>query len=148
MTLYQELGLDRTVRVSRGTGTVVGTSYPNVGRSIWPELAAPAVQYESVVERGIESRHEAANVKCGFLMEGGDLCTQRAFHAQRKDAKVPHVPADRRLLAAGRKVVRTLRFSPGGIPAGVDMYVTVPHNCENHLQDVEDLTREAFLRGN
>jgi hypothetical protein len=58
---------------------------------------------------------------------------------------VPHVGANTsggaRLIAAPTRVVHGFRFAPSGIPAGVDQRITTPHDCANHLRDVEDVAR-------
>ncbi len=40
---------------------------------------------------------------------------------------------ENRTVAAPRRVVRTRRFAPGGIPKGVDQATSAPHDCDNHL---------------
>lgn len=106
------------------------------------------VHADGTVERGIEVPHEGANLQCFYpLGEERDpetgrsyrvLCRKRANHWQRKGEE-RHVPVDYRLSASPARVVHGRRFAPGGIPAGVDQSITLPHDCANHLRDVEDI---------
>lgn len=47
--------------------------------------------------------------------------------------------------AAPRRRVKSERFKPGGIPRGVDQSITLPHNCENHI-DMPDPTAIRITR--
>lgn len=93
------------------------------------------------IERGIEVPHLAANLKCGHRIvldpttpDVTVACRKRLGHETPED-EAPHVPVDTRVLAAPYRVVHTQRFAPGGLPAGVDQTITLPHDCENHLDD-------------
>lgn len=59
--------------------------------------------------------------------------------------KVPHraanIVGDYRAVAAPPRISRTRRFAPSGIPKGVRMDTTLPHDCANHLRDVADIER-------
>jgi len=58
---------------------------------------------------------------------------------------VPPDPREPRRVAAPYHVVHTSRFSPGGIPAGVDQTsVNRPHDCANHLPDTEQVLRRGW----
>lgn len=51
---------------------------------------------------------------------------------------VPHQAAnihnaDYREVAAPKRHGKSLRFAPAGIPKGVDLSITTPHDCRNHL---------------
>jgi hypothetical protein len=114
MTLYETLGLDRTVRVNADGST----------------------------EHGIDVPHVAANIACGQVVgEWKDhdsgitypkFCKKRVGHHQ-PEGEAAHVPVDRRYVAAPRRVVHTQRFAPNRIPAGVDLDITAEHDCANHL---------------
>jgi hypothetical protein len=92
--------------------------------------------------------HEGANLQCfQNLGEARDpesgvsypvVCRKRAGHPTPKGEE-PHVPVDTRFVAAPTRVAHGFRFAPGGIPAGVDQTITIPHDCANHLKDVEDI---------
>lgn len=120
-TFYSSYGLDQTVRVG-ADGTIV---------------------------RGIDVPHEAANIACNavipkFIASLGEVmelrCRKRVGH-DTPEGEEAHVAVDIRLVAAPPIISRGRRFSPSGIPAGVDQTITVPHDCGNHLIDVEDVAR-------
>lgn len=102
------------------------------------------------IERGIDVLHEAANIPCGQYLRmrrdpdnGAEYavhCKKRVGHALPKD-EAPHVPEDARITAVPTRVVHGRRFAPNGIPAGVNQLITAPHDCANHLKDVEDVAR-------
>lgn len=73
------------------------------------------VAADGTVTRGIEVPHEGANIR-------GKLAADR-------------------IVATPPRVSRTRRFAPSGIPKGVDQTITLPHDCGNHLRDVEDIAR-------
>ena len=115
MTTYPDLGLDQTVRVDRF----------------------------GAVTRGIPVPFEAANIHCGAVvgshqpwLGAGDntevpiRCRKRVGHWTPPLA--PHVPQDVRLVAAPDRTVHAPRFMRNGVPAGVDLRITVPHDCANH----------------
>lgn len=126
MTTYESLGLDQTVRV---------------GLNRYPEWGSP-LAVPGPVEYGIEVPHQAANLRCYQPLgtardpESGItydvLCKKRAGHDQPK-GEAPHVPVDTRIVASPTRVVHSRRFMPNGTPAGVDLNVTLPHDCANHL---------------
>jgi hypothetical protein len=98
----------------------------------------------------VSAPHEGANLQCSMpIGESRDpvngvmytlRCKKRAGHPTPKDEQ-PHVAVDTRIIAAPVRVAHGFRFAPGGIPAGVDQTVTTPHDCANHLQDVEEVAR-------
>ncbi len=108
------------------------------------------VSADGEVTLGGHVPHEAANIQCyAFIGKRHDfdtgityqlLCKKRAGHDTPK-GEVPHVPLDYRLVATPPRISRTRRFAPSGIPAGVDQSITLPHDCANHLKDVEEVAR-------
>jgi hypothetical protein len=114
------------------------------GVARYPAAAPSEVTYGGPVP------HEAANIQCyAPLGERKDfdsgityhlLCKKRAGHPTPKD-EAPHIPVDTRILASPARVVHGRRFAPGGIPKGVDQSITLPHDCANHLRDVEEVAR-------
>ncbi len=102
------------------------------------------------IERGIHVPHEAANLNCAQpIGERKDhdtgipytlVCKKRAGHEQ-PVGEAPHVPSDTRILASTPKRAKGFRFAPSGIPAAVDQSITLPHDCANHLKDVEEVER-------
>lgn len=97
---------------------------------------------------GIDVPHEGANLQC-FQPLGtgrdpqtgvayGIYCRKRSGHATPRGEE-PHTPVDTRVVAAPTRVAHGFRFAPSGIPAGVDQTITIPHDCANHLKDVEDV---------
>lgn len=118
----------------------------------------PAVRFRALQDylhdMGTGVPHEAANIPCGAFVgqrvsDGvlwNQYCKKRVGHVQpKKEAK--HVPVDFRMVASPHRVVHTERFKPNTLPAGIDLSITTPHDCENHLQDVSDIQTEAFRRG-
>lgn len=105
-----------TIRVSRGKRTKVGEKWGSgLGRAAEQLPYQPdqnAYLYESVIKRGIKVPHKAANLK-----------------------------GDAHIVAAPRRVVHEERFKPNTMPRGVDQSITLPHDCRNHLQDVEEVER-------
>lgn len=101
---------------------------------------------DGTVERGITVPHEAANLTCGQPLgrrrdpesgiEYGLVCKKRAGH-HTPDGETPHTPTDTRIKAWPSRIVHGRRFAPSGIPSGVDLRITMPHDCGNHLKDVE-----------
>lgn len=65
------------------------------------------VKADGAIKRGVKVKHEAANLR------GAN--------------------ANARLVATPPRVIRSRRFAPGGIPAGVDQTITIPHDCNLHL---------------
>ena len=110
------------------------------------------VSADGSIERGIEVPHEGANVPCYQQVgtrkdaESGIVytlhCKRRAGHDVPKGEQ-PHVPVDWRVVAAPPRKVHTTRFAPNSIPKGVDQGITLPHDCDNHL----DVTNEVLRRG-
>jgi len=52
------------------------------------------------------------------------------------DVAVPRATSyakDPYVVASPPRHVRAHRFAPGGIPRGVNQQITLPHDCENHL---------------
>lgn len=47
--------------------------------------------------------------------------------------KVSYQKAPPYVAAAPKRKVHAQRFAPGGIPAGVDQSISIPHDCANHL---------------
>lgn len=101
------------------------------------------------ITRGIDVPHDGANVACNapvrrrseLLREDITVrCTRRVGHATPAGEK-PHVPVDFRVQVMGPIRGKHQRFAPAGIPRGVDQSITLPHDCANHLPDVEDVAR-------
>lgn len=94
------------------------------------------------VTYGLPVPHEAANIRCSQVLgtyrdgESGvkyDIrCKKRGGHITPRGEDA-HVPVDMRIVAAPRRVVHPYRFKPNRIPASVDMDITLPHDCRNHL---------------
>jgi len=104
------------------------------------------VHADGTVERGIEVPHEASNLQCNaHLGTRSDFDTGITYdlRCKKRSGHVygPHTPVDTRILAATPKRAKGQRFAPSGIPGGVDQSITLPHNCENHLKDVEEVER-------
>lgn len=124
------------------------------------DIGDPAVRFRELADRlrnmGAGVPHEAANIPCYQALrkvvdpetrvEYTLHCKKRAGHDTPKGEE-PHVAEDFRIVASPRRVVHTERFKPNTMPAGIDMSITIPHDCDNHLRDVADLTTEAYLRG-
>lgn len=109
------------------------------------------------IERGVKVPHEAANIPCGAYLglaqsQWGDgieymrYCKKRVGHRPLKGEK-KHKPVDYRMVASPYRVVHTERFKPNTMPAGLDMTITLPHDCANHLPDVAAMEKEAYRRG-
>lgn len=115
-----------------------------------PGASGIRVHIDGFVERGVRVPHEAANLQCNAALgtrkdfDTGivyDLrCKRRAGHDTAK-SEGPHVPIDTRILAGTPRRAKSHRFAPSGIPAGVDQGITLPHDCGNHLKDVEEVER-------
>ena len=117
-----------------------------------PSSQTVRVHADGSIERGIDVPHEAANIPCGAIVGsqalwGGDenvplRCKKRVGHETPKGEK-RHVAADFRIVAAPGRVVHQARYAPNAIPRGVDQSITLPHDCDNHL----DITNEVLERG-
>lgn len=110
------------------------------------------VNVDGTIEHGIDVPHQAVNIECGqivgeWVQEGVHYpkrCRKRAGHDTPKDT-VEHVQVDMRVIAAPPMVTHTQRFAPNLIPGGVDQNeVNIPHNCENHLKDTEEVLRRGW----
>lgn len=104
------------------------------------------------IEHGIDVPHEAVNIPCNMVIGEWVLdgvhypkrCRKRRGHETAKGTE-PHVPVDMREKAWPAMVTHTQRFAPNLVPAGVDQNeVTIPHNCENHLPDTEEVLRRGW----
>lgn len=126
--------------------TLIDT-YPSLHQTV-------RVDRDGTVTHGMDVPHEAANIPCGAFTgtrvdpDNGTRydvhCRKRVGHTQPKD-EAAHVPTDFRIIAAPRMVVHQQRFAPSNIPAGVDQNeVTIPHDCENHLPDTEQVLRRGW----
>lgn len=100
------------------------------------------VAADGTVTYGIEVPHEGANLQCNEpLGERKDFesgvtytvrCKKRAGHETPKGEQQHH-PVDTRFVASPPRVSRSRRFMPNSVPKGVDMSITMPHDCANHL---------------
>lgn len=136
--------MNDTIRVSRGEATQVGLKWAD---GMPPE---PAYLYASDVSLGIKVPHSAANIQCNVVVgERKDhetgvtyqrVCKKRAGHATVKGEK-RHKAVDVRIIASTHATHRSRRFAPSGIPSGVNLNTTIPHDCANHLKDVEEVAR-------
>lgn len=132
--------------------TAVSTS--RIDGLIPPAGARFRARQVALHDMGNGVKHEAANIPCGQFIgqrvsDGviwNQYCKKRVAHEQPKGEK-RHVPVDFRMVAAPHRVVHTERFKPNTLPAGIDLTITIPHDCDNHLSDVADLQTEAFRRG-
>ena len=122
-------------------------------------IAPPAERFVALQDHlrgiGVGVKHQAANIPCGaFIGHRSDpegyswdqFCKKVVGHKQPKGEK-RHKPVDFRMVASPHRVVHTERFKPNTVPAGLDMTITIPHDCANHLADVADMQTEAFRRG-
>lgn len=72
---------------------------------------------------------------------------REAVYAYEKFCRKPvnhnkgHGSVRRPIVGAPRRVVHEERFKPNTIPGGVDLSITMPHDCANHLKDVEEVAR-------
>jgi hypothetical protein len=133
------------IRVMRGAATQVGMKWSDGFEPM------PALVYEPII-REVRVPHTAANIQCDAIIgerkdfESGVTyrlrCKKRSGHEFAKGEK-RHKAADVRIVAAVPRTSRANRFAPSGIPGGVDLSITLPHNCDNHL----DITNEVLKRG-
>lgn len=108
-----------------------------------PEWGGAGIPTDGSIEVGIDVPHEAANIQCQAVTgqrkdhDSGityDLhCKKRAGH-ETPNGQEPHVPVDMRIVAHPPRVVHASRFAPNTIPAGVDLDITAPHDCANHIE--------------
>lgn len=122
-----------------------------------PEWGGVGIPTDGSIVHGLPVPHEAVNIECGQVVgkrvdhDTGvhyvKRCHKRAGHETLPKGSPPHVAVDIRFVACSRPVVHTLRYAPNNIPAGVDQNaVTIPHNCENHLPDTEDVLNRVWER--
>lgn len=99
-----------TLRVGRGKPRVVGLAWLDTlgDHAPFDHEPNPVRSYEPVVTHGVKVKHRAANIS----------------------------HPEYRAVASARRTVHTLRYAPGSIPAGVDLNITAPHDCANHLEGI------------
>lgn len=62
----------------------------------------------------------------------------------RRGIRVPLKKGAERQVAAVPRVVHEERYKPNLIPKGVDLNITLPHDCANHLPDVAEVERGRY----